>query len=297
MNLFAKDPPIIVIDVANVAFRAAFAPAYSKLTTKTGKFSGHVFGAFSIIMGSIKTITKNKGKVILWYALEGFPKKRRELLPSYKANRNKKGVDPVPDVTRLVRLMPGSAWYGKNLEADDVIARLIARKNKNQRMVAITGDHDLWQFQNIIDIWDKHHVVSKVEVEACFGVSNPKSIPLIKALFGDKVDNIKPAAPRLQRKPILNLIRSKNITNLGAFFENVQNNGNMPEKIKNLIISNEEQIRLQFKLVKLRIKSKHQPNQISSPLTPGDLNRFLRSFDCKSLLKKTEELWSKVVSS
>lgn len=303
-KLFETPPIIIAVDVANLAYRAATAPNYSTLSTSDGRPSGHVFGTASILMSLIKKISPNHSWEF-WFATEGYPKWRYELIPSYKSNRDtRKVADPLPDVVDMVKLFPGEVWKHPKLEADDVLSRLIRRRKKNQRMVIVSGDHDLWQLfgGKNLEIMAGKEIVTKERIQAKFGIKNPRAVALVKALFGDTSDTIKPCAPRLPRKPLKDLINIKNCITPGDLLLCISHKQELQQafsgrslkqiiKAAALLEEYERQLWINYKVIKLRVKSKIQPKCSPGGKSPAELKRFFRSWECKSLIKRMGVLW------
>jgi DNA polymerase-1 len=254
-KLFGSPSPVLAIDVANLAWRAAYSPGYSRMKLASGTPSGHVFGSFKMIS------SLPKGEK--WFALEGRPSKRLKLYPGYKANRDRSAADgevpnPFPDVANLVKQLPGQSWYHPHREADDLIALMCGmRTDQNLPITVVSNDKDLWQLirPGLVEVWNSKakRIVSPSDIKETFGVSNPRSIPVVKALFGDSSDNIPPCAARIIKKPVLELIESQNITSLSNLLETLP--VLKPEKTRDKILDGEEQLKVNYKLVKLRTKS------------------------------------------
>ena len=283
-SLFAPERPILAFDVSNLAYRAFYARGYNGLTCNS-KPSGHVFGSFKMIVSAIKHIYPKQNPEI-WFALDGCPKQRLKLYPQYKEGRIKPSFNPIPDVLDLIRLIPGKIMSHPNLEADDILA-LMTRLKKKRQLTIITGDTDLWQFVGCkkTRIWCKDHVVDPIEIKAKFLVDSPKQIALIKALFGDSSDHIKPAVPHLKRKPIIELINKFNLTTPTELLDCIKTNLN--NKIGKLVLNHEHQLRLQYKIVKLRTSSKKEISIIinnEQQQTTEKLKKFLLKWKCKSLV-------------
>lgn len=128
---------------------------------------------------------------------------RRDLLPTYKANRPEKDHAVIGELDRTIERLRRDGeviWAAPGLEADDVIATATATAVMACHSVVIaTGDKDLYQ---LIDddspgvsvlstqTWEMRR---KADVVAKFGVP-PRALGDLLALMGDKSDNV-PGCP------------------------------------------------------------------------------------------------------
>jgi 5'-3' exonuclease len=291
MTLFAKDPPILAVDVANVAHRAYHANKHLSIGSGDDETpTGHVYGSVKILLAVIKKYTKGGKQPVLWWALEGSPERRRKIYPGYKAGRER-NFEPYPEVRKLVLRFPGRAFYHPKLEADDMLALMTHPGMRGKRdIVLVTGDQDLWQFVGRpgVKVYAKDHAVSTAEMVAKFGVHSSKSVALVKALFGDTSDKVPPAFPGMKHKPLLDLINEHEIRSpvgLGEYLTD------LPEKTQARITKLWADLERNWKLVKLianpNLKFKTRPG----PETPDRLVAYLEAFKCKSLYDPVKELW------
>lgn len=159
----------LVIDVSSLAFKHA---AKNKLFTSDGVPSGHLYGVFKEVRALVRGLSPRK--VIFCYD-RGSPW-RRELVPSYKANRRPPGESqieqgaieaafdmpgvirlpppplnfptPIFDVERMLRCFPGVHMAALGSEGDDMIALWCSQNTMEERngvMAIISQDHDLYQ--------------------------------------------------------------------------------------------------------------------------------------------------------
>jgi len=217
----ARARRILLVDSNNVGWRSWHAKGYSFMTNKQGHRSGHVFGFCKTIIAFLRQRASLPTAVV--YAIDGHPVAKYDAYPEYKGNRegSRAHGDPMPDITRLVRHLPGYVLYDKDHEADDVIASFETRfRRREQRagrsnpaqIVVVSGDHDMLQLMT------EHTVIQARAADApvpADGVADklhrgwkdtppalqPKHVALWKALFGDSSDNIK-GVPRLRKAPV-----------------------------------------------------------------------------------------------
>lgn len=292
MGLFSTDPPILAVDVANMAHRAYHANKHLSIGSGADEQpTGHVYGSVKILLPLIKKFSKGGRLPTLWWALEGSPARRQEIYPEYKANRER-NFEPYPEVRQLTLKFPGRAFYHPRLEADDVLAVMTHPdvRGKTQDIVLVTMDRDLWQFvgRPHVKVWYKDHVVQVAEMVARFGVYHCRSVALVKALFGDTTDNVPPAFPGLKHQPLLNLINEHEIFNPAAFQAHVEE---LPSKAADRIVAEWETLERNWKLVKLPSKARGLRTK-DGPANPDALVAYLEQFKCKSLYDPVRVLWS-----
>jgi 5'-3' exonuclease len=105
-----------------------------------------------------------------------------------------------PHLVRACRRDSLSVVYAYHMEADDVIATMVRQAHgwlaEGDRSIAIwTADRDLWQLLNpdqrvTIIVEGKHEEIGFAEARDILGI-DPRAIPTLKALAGDKSDNLK----------------------------------------------------------------------------------------------------------
>lgn len=291
MTLFAKDPPILAVDVANIAHRAYHANKHLSIGSGDDKKpTGHVYGSVKILLSVIKKYTKKGKRPELWWALEGSPVRRQKIYPGYKAGRER-NFEPYPEVRKLVLRFPGRAFYHPRLEADDMLALMTHPGLRGKRdIVLVTGDQDLWQFVGWqgIKVYAKDHAISTAEMVAKFGVNSSKSVALVKALFGDTSDKVPPAFPGMKHKPLLDLINEHEIRSpvgLGEYLDD------LPEKAQARIKKLWADLERNWKLVKLVADPNMKFKTRQGPTSPDKLVAYLEAFKCKSLYDPVKELW------
>ncbi|NIT79719.1 MAG: hypothetical protein GWN58_33730 [Anaerolineae bacterium] len=291
MTLFAKDPPILAVDVANIAHRAYHANKHLSIGSgDDARPTGHVYGSVKILLPLIKRYTKKGQQPELWWALEGSPERRRRIYPEYKAGRER-NFEPYPEVRKLVLRFPGQAIYHPKLEADDILALMVREaEGLGRDIVLVTTDRDLWQFvgRQQVKVWCKDHVVNLAEVVATFGVNSNRSVALAKTFFGDTTDNIPPAVKGMRHKPILDLINDNEIFNLDDFKEYIQD---LPERIQDKLERHWDAVERNWKLVQLAKKAGSRLRTRTGPDNPDRLVAYLETFKCKSLYEPVRELW------
>lgn len=144
---------------------------------------------------------------------------RRKTYPGYKAGRKhreypllevtdhtgkicEKTPDPVQDFMEVLCCLPAINLLMKKkiLETDDALCSFVYQTQKinpKARFVIVSNDRDMWSM-----ISDKVVCTSKPgqefgipDLQKTFCISDPRLLPLAKALFGDSSDKIKKAIP------------------------------------------------------------------------------------------------------
>lgn len=170
---------------------------------------------------------------------------RHKIYPEYKAHRDKMPENlqsQIPIVMEIMDAMGLPQAQVDGYEADDIIGTLSKlAPQKNLRAFIITGDKDLLQLVNdhvtvqlskkgVSDLYsfDKRAVFDTLGV-------NPEHVIDLKALEGDKSDNI-PGVPGVGVKTALELLnRFSSIDNLYDHIEDVDK-----EKLKEKLIQNKD---------------------------------------------------------
>jgi DNA polymerase-1 len=284
-SLFGRQAPILAWDVANLAWRCYH--KFKNLTWKDNP-SGHVFGATRTILALYK---KQPVPPILWFALEGRSEKRLKIFPDYKANRPQRNFNPIADIEKLVRLMPGVVFHHPKWEADDLLAMMTNKKVRNDKpIIIVTGDHDLWKYVGKagVTVWNKDHAVDPIEISSIFGVTKGGCIPLIKALFGDPSDNLPPASKQTRQQEIRDLIEEKGLTNLKQLRASLPD---LSPKVSARLEKDWEIVQRNWKVVKLSSKLNSEVQQYKGPKSYEPLVEYLRKFGCKSLYEEIKLLW------
>ena len=179
----------VLIDGHALAFRHYFALPPEKFTTQRGEITNAIYGFARNIMDILKT-SPTYVAVVFDRGLSG----RDKLYPKYKGNRPKGGNTLAIQIDRIKELLKAfhiPVIERKGIEGDDVIgsiARKIVRNGTRVRIV--TCDHDLIQLvdQDIsVELPTGVYTLDKARKD--YGLE-PRQIPDLKGLMGDKTDNI-----------------------------------------------------------------------------------------------------------
>ncbi len=176
------------------------------------------------------------------------PTFRHTQYPEYKAQRPESSDDlraQFPWVKQLMEVLKIPVFELEGYEADDILGSLSDQATKqNMQTVILTGDTDTLQLVSPMTrvvlsrgIQDRT-IYDEEAVEDRYGGLKPIQQPDIKGLQGDPSDNI-PGVPGIGAKTAIKLIQQfGSIDNIYKNIEKVQ-----PQRIKDLLISNEPQAR------------------------------------------------------
>lgn len=218
----------LVVDVSNLAYRSFH--AYSSLTTKTGKLSGHVYGSVRLLLATLRNHLE-PGKYCIVYCYDGAGAKelRRQTLPEYKSGRDDGRFNPCPEVKTVLADCPGLHIELAEREGDDAVAWITEKLVTGpvpKPVVLLTGDRDMWALKRFpgVQIYSpnlKRYVIPD-DIRAEYHVEDPGRIPLAKALFGDSSDGIR-GVDRLQRKQVAAVLNRADVVGPGSFVVALRN--------------------------------------------------------------------------
>lgn len=283
--LFGPSRPQVVIDVANLAYRAYY--AHHNLTTSRGEPSGHIYG----VVQSLIRLHKQFNPVEWIYAYEGTAEHRRRVLPQYKGQRKERTFTPLPGVEALLQALPGLHLRHPEWEADDVLAMVTREPFRKGPMILVTTDQDLWAFVGHphVRVYAKDRFVDPIDLATKYGLSSGRRVPLYKAIFGDPSDNIPPAVLRLPKKPILEIIEGHACSNPHDFLkvlEKVQGN-----KAARKLLDAQDTLWRNWEVSRLRVDTSGLRYK-RGPTTPDLVVSLLKHYECTSLIPKAKEMWN-----
>lgn len=135
---------------------------------------------------------------IVYFTLDGMPKKRLEEDSSYKANRVIETDDPeILDYWASFRLQkrfiinslrenyPVSVVYHPHNEADDLVYYLVKHHHRSDNVTVVSSDTDFIQLLNEFDKVELYNPISK-----SYRQNTEYDYVAWKAMVGDKADNI-----------------------------------------------------------------------------------------------------------
>lgn len=286
----------VIFDISWVAYASLHSRAYGWMTRKreednTDYPAGHVFGSVVKILSALKAYGSNIKETDLIFAFDEKPLEALEAFPEYKGGRTHV-FNPIPDVKNLVSCLNCMHAYCAHTEADHVIASLAKSLSRERKVFIVSADKDLWQLLDIPNVFLTPRADEKVtltDFNNKFGLINPRSIALHKAIFGDPSDNIPKLEGRLERKIISQYIDESDGTPLD-FYERLSTcpEGMRPSTFK-ILQNNKEHVKKMFKITQLQTKVPYK--LVQNQGSRKDLLDLLHSFSVRSLDKKIDILF------
>jgi DNA polymerase-1 len=224
------------------------------------------------------------------------PNFRRELLPTYKANRSAPPeglllqIEPLRELLALLGL---PVLMTSDCEADDFIASLALRFRAAHPVVILSADKDLKQcLHDTVSLWDpgakEDRLTTLADFRAEYGIE-PSSWPDFQALTGDAGDNI-PGLPRIGPKTALALIRQ--FTTLEALFAGL---AGVPEKVRPLLEGRRDEAMLYRELTRLRTDrcaELREEDLVPSSPDAGRLAEFAARYEMRALAREMAALFN-----
>ncbi|MBC7327366.1 DNA polymerase I [bacterium] len=242
---------LYLLDGQGLIYRAYHALPY--LSTTGGLPTNAIYGFASMILRLVNDRPID-------YAVAAFdmplPTVRHKQYEAYKAGRPPMPNDlsiQIPYIKEIASAFGMAIKELPGFEADDIIATLAQQgKERGWKVFILSGDLDCLQ---IVDE-DVKLLVPRVgisdlqeidveEVRRRFGVP-PSKIPDLKALVGDTSDNL-PGVPGIGPKRASQLLEK--FSSIEELFEKIDE---IPESLKNTLLTHEEMVRLNKNLTLLR---------------------------------------------
>lgn len=182
---------LLLVDGNNLFYRAYF--SHGKLSSFNGQNISAIFGCLNIL-GSMLSKFNIDEVIICWDGKKD--KNRLALLPEYKAKRKKIGFDyedmnAQKDKLKDLLYYLGIKQVVNNLEADDLIYKVVRLKRNKKPIIILSTDKD---FDQLIapNIWiynEKHGFLTTKNLKRIKGYK-PKQCVDYLILRGDASDNI-----------------------------------------------------------------------------------------------------------
>lgn len=293
---FKKAKNFLVIDISNLAWRAHTAPNYATLKTSTGVLSGHVFGSMHMLISHInRNLWPGKWQIIYCYDGKKAKARRQLIYPDYKSKRDPNRFNPIGDVTKVLKHLPGLHVRQEQSEGDDAIVWITERLVRAKRNVSIyTGDKDLWtllRFPNVkIYSPNLKKYVSNEEILKNYLVEDPKKIHLVKCILGDASDDIV-GIKRLMKAQLKPLLNMDSVKDVDSFLEAAKICEAIKPNTLKKIEENSEILRLNSKVVYplTDLFSKENITQVlQKDSNKKEINTLLGNYECKSIINQIE---------
>ena len=196
----------ILLDGNNVAVRSLLAiPGYSAQFQSPHQlnFFIHSFlSSFLNICNKVKQKYNNVDNVVIIW--DSRINNRKKLYPEYKGNRKPKTLEEGRDKTNHYSLLNEirdslsllGDWANISLEgfeADDLISHFVKQSSYDNNFVIVSSDNDMYQLLNdrcVMYLPHRKEFYTCLDFQKEFDIL-PSKYPFVKALAGDKSDNIK----------------------------------------------------------------------------------------------------------
>ena len=274
---------LVLIDGNSLLNRAYYAtPVFS---TRSGMPTNAIFGFVKLLFKILDDVKPEY--LIVAFDLKA-PTFRHNLYSDYKATRKGMPDDlavQVEPLKNLLRAMKIAICAKEGLEADDVIGTL--SKKFDVHSYIYTGDRDSFQLvDEKTDVYYTKRGVSdllKLNIENFKNETgiNPSQVIDLKALMGDKSDNI-PGVPGIGEKTAYDLLAR--YETLDGVYENV---GYLKGATREKIMNNKELAYLSYKLATIDVNCELDVklDDCAAPKKyDADVKKMFAEFEFKSLL-------------
>ncbi|MBO4870453.1 MAG: DNA polymerase I [Muribaculaceae bacterium] len=268
---------LLLLDAYALIFRAFYAMIRSPRVTSTGIDTSAVFGFVNTLQDLLKREQPSHIAVCFDPGGKTF---RHEAYPEYKANRSEtpEGIlVAVPYIKRILEAYHIPVFQVEGYEADDVIGTLAYQaQDLGFFTYMVTGDKDFGQLvTERVKIFNpgKNEILGVDEVNAKYGLSNPKQVIDILALMGDSSDNI-PGCPGVGPKTAEKLIQQ-----YGSVENVLDHAGELKGSLKDKVENNVEQIKFSKFLATIITEVPVSLNEEALRRVPVDLVALRKVFD------------------
>ena len=274
---------ILVVDAMYLIFSSYY--INRNLRTLKGEPSGALFGFVSRIENLISEIKPEK--IVIAFDSKG-KTFRNDLYPEYKANRDEPPEDlvtQIPFVKEFLDKREIGYIEAPGYEADDIIAGIAFKAEKNEHIIIFSADKDLFQLVNEnVSVW---HPKLKKELDRdgikdFFGLY-PDQIVDYLSMTGDSSDNI-PGVPGIGDKGAKKILEDS-----GSLNDILADPEILEEKYKKKILAGMDSLKMSRTLVDLSIVKGLEVNEDdwSYPSIPGrKLIEFYKRFGFNSIIKR-----------
>lgn len=281
--------PLYLMDGSAFIFRSFY--AYRNMTRSDGFPTNALFMVTRLVL----KILREERPAYFGFIMDGRgPHFRHECFAAYKAQR-----PPAPEaliqqlepLKELLGLLGVSVIVSEGCEADDCIASLAGRYQRECPVVILGADKDLRQcLRDNVVLWDPAAKDEKITTLDDFRAETgmePSSWPDYQALIGDSSDNI-PGVPQVGPKTALGLIQE--FKTLEELFNRLPA---VPPKVRPKLEGQRENAMLYRTLTRLR-------RDACVPVQKGDLAvkpaildpvvRFMAGYELRSLARELESM-------
>jgi len=259
---------LIIFDGNHLAYRCHY--VLPQLKNDEGRSVGCIYG----VLNSLFSIRKQYPGYKIAFAWDERPTKRKELFSKYKENRKEKPdwfeefLWQLEQVKEILSHHKVDQYSAIGYEADDIAAKLVedykksinrhATNRDDWECILVTSDSDWKQLvddDNKIRLKNpiKNTIVLDEDVNTEYNINSPCQLAMIKAIRGDKSDNV----PGIKRFPSkIASILAKEYKDVESLYEwlstvNLSKKTELPKKWLKALMDNKNRILKNYKLVKL----------------------------------------------
>ena len=288
---------LLLVDGNSMLFRAYYATAYAHpMSSKDGLPTNAVF-TFAMMLQKVIDMIEPQAIMVAFDA--GKHTFRHDLYKEYKGGRKQTPDDLIPQfkLTRDYLDAFNIPWLEmENIEADDLIGS-IAKKVKDTNVIILSSDHDLLQLidQNVSVMLMQKGISEMQEVteEYLWQTMSlkPKQIIDLKALMGDKSDNI-PGIPGIGK-----IMASKLLQEYPSVEEVLAHANELKGALQKKILVGKESALLSKILatIKTDVSLSDDIQTLKFKPTYCKLITFLKKLNMDTLVKKYESLAEKTI--
>lgn len=205
---------LVILDIHNFMLRCYFAKGFAAGAKNKQKYpTGHVYLAFQKVRAALNAFgLKDNKRVCLMLSAQENSHVRRKKYPKYKAQRTEREYesydvtdpegnivsrtrDPIHDGMEMLLCFPcvNLNIPKGNGETDDAISVVVRKYGKTKIIYVVTEDHDAWAMmsKNVTIVSKPDEKYTPKHLFDMYGITNPKKLPLVKAILGDSSDNIE----------------------------------------------------------------------------------------------------------
>ena len=285
---------LLILDAPSLIYRAFY--ALPSMTSTSGQTTNAVYG-FCLML--FKLLNDEIPDYICACFDSPKPTFRHKKFQEYKITRPKTPDDLISQIQIIKELLSAfniSSFEIEGYEADDIIATIAEYRKGKCIILIVSGDLDILQIveENVvvavtkkgitdIDLYDIKKVNERYNLE-------PKQLIYLKALSGDKSDDIPRISGIGEKRAIYLLKKYGDLENIYKHLDEIEG-----EKIKDSLKEFKEQVFLNKELVELNRKIKIDIDSLDLEYKRFDENKVLNIFEnlqFKSLIKRLNEIKS-----
>ena len=278
-------PKLFLFDANSFCYRAFFA-IKENLSTSYGQPTGAVYGFLNILNKILKENKPDYLSICFDVSRDTF---RKEIFADYKGTRPDMPDELVSQISIIKEVISAYRFFifeKEGFEADDVIATIATKAEKEFDVFVVSADKDMLQLINDdIRVYNPYHSVPIIDKEAVinrFGIEAGQIADML-SLTGDAIDNI-PGVKGIGEKTAVDLIKKYgNIDNLLNHINDV-----LPQRVRNMLEEQKDKLSLSKRLAALNTQVPLNLDFAKLKVTTPDydnLYRIFRRLEFKRLLK------------